>query len=124
MRFIEGWERFRGYDRWLPAMGTVRSTAMSRVGGGFAWQAVCEVVWQDQRGSEYAGTFKAFEESPLYQLSEGETLNIRIKPANPSDYYLPELIQSHLTRAWRFTLFTLMILLLLILALAYLLPLH
>lgn len=121
MPFGGAWIRVRGYERWLPATATVRSTALSRVGGKFAWQAVCEITWQDSRGAGYSGRFKAFEESPLYQLSEGDAVGIRFNPENPTEFYVPGLIQSNLTRAWRLGLYGLMVTLLVVLALVVLL---
>ena len=61
---------------------------------------------------ERTAVFQAFEESPLYQLIEGDTVNIRFNPAKPSEYYLPGLAQSGLTRTWKLTVFWLMLIVL------------
>ena len=115
---IEAWERLRGYDKWTLAVATVTSTTLSQIDIGsdkskspltVGFESICKITWQDKNQFEHTAVFSAYEESPLYQLSEGDTVNIRYNPAKPSDYYLPELIQSRLTRTWKLTLYTLMI---------------
>lgn len=122
MNLIDLWERFQGYHKWMPAVALVQSTELSRVGemgGGksnpplaVGWESICKIRWQDQNQIERSAVFKAFEDSPLYQLIEGDTVNIRFNPANPSEYYLPGLIKSGLSRAWQLTLYTMMLILL------------
>lgn len=121
---IQLWERLRGYDKWTLAVATVQSAELSRVGevGGdksnapvaLGWESACKIRWQDQDQVEHTAVFEAFEESPLYQLCEGDTVNIRINPVKPSEYYLPGLIQSRLRRTWKLAVFTLMIIILII----------
>jgi hypothetical protein len=112
---IEWWEHLRGYDRWTPAVATVQTTTLSRVGEikskppqALGWESICRIRWRDQNQTEHTAVFQAFEESPLYQLCEGDMLDIRFNPASPSEYYLPGLIQSTLTRTWKLTVYTLM----------------
>jgi hypothetical protein len=62
--------------------------------GARGWDSICQIRWRDQNQIEHTAVFQAFEESPLYQISEGDTLDIRFNPASPSEYYLPGLIQS------------------------------
>lgn len=122
MNPIDLWERLRGYDKWTPAVATVQSMELSRVGeiGGdkskppvaVGWESVCRISWQDQNQTEHTAVFEAYEESPLYQLMEGDTVDIRFNPAKPSEYYLPGLIQSGLSKTWQLTLFTLMLIVL------------
>jgi hypothetical protein len=91
---IEIWERVRGYNEWTPTIATVQS---STVGS----QSVCKIVWEDQHCIQHTATFKAFEESPLYQLREGDTVSIRFNPDRPGEFYLPGLFQSKLARTFR-----------------------
>jgi hypothetical protein len=118
---IEVWERLRGYDKWMAAVATVQSTTLSRlhIGGKqskspvtVGWESINKIVWQDTNQIERTAEFRAYEESPLYQLCEGDRIKIRYNPANPSEYYLPGLIQSRLTRAWKITLYALMLIVL------------
>jgi hypothetical protein len=115
---IELWEHLRGYDKWTPAVAKVQSTALSRVGEigsdqsklPLGWESVCTIRWQDQNQIERTAVFRAFEESPLYQLIEGDTVNIRFNPAKPSGYYVPGLMQSGFTRMWKMTVYALTLL--------------
>jgi len=128
---IEWWERLRGYDKWTPAVATVQSTELSRVGEighdnsksalALGWESVCTIRWQDQNQNEQTAVFRAYEESPLYQLCEGDKVNIRFNPAMPSEYFLPGLVQSGLTRNWRLTVYTLMLIVLGVFFIVYLL---
>jgi hypothetical protein len=105
---IEGWERLRGYDNWTPTLATVKSSTVSR-DGEFIWRSTCEIEWRDQNQIEHTAVFNAFEESSLYQLTEGDTIEIQINPAKPSQFYLRGLIESDLTRKWKLTMYALMI---------------
>jgi hypothetical protein len=116
------WEHLRGYDKWTPAVATVQSTALSRigeVGGGKSkpplaagWESICTIQWQDQDQKQYTAAFRAFEESPLYQLCEGDTVDIRFNPAKPSEYYLRGLIEARLDRTWKLSVYMLMLIVL------------
>jgi hypothetical protein len=119
---IELFAHLRGYDKWMPAVATVQSTTLSRVGDvgkdksklrlALGWESVCKIRWQDQNQTEHTAVFQAFEESPLYQLCEGDTVNIQFNPAKPSEYYMPGLIQSGLKRTWKLTVYVLMLIVL------------
>lgn len=56
----------------------------------------------------------------LYQLVEGNTVDIRFNPGSPSEYYLPGLIQSGLVRASKLTIYVLMIIVLTIALIVFL----
>jgi hypothetical protein len=116
---IELWEHLRGYNKWTAAVARVESTTLSPVGEigndnskptvALGLESVCTIRWQDHKEMEHTAVFQAYEESPLYQLIEGDTVNIRFNPANPSEYYLPGLIQSKLTKTWKFAWYALML---------------
>ena len=117
---IELWEHLCGYDKWMPAIAIVESTELSRVGEinkskspvALGWESVCKIKWSDQNQIERTAVFQAYEESPLYQLVEGNTVTIRFNPANPSEYYLPGLIESGLIRGWKITIYAVMLIVL------------
>lgn len=116
---IEIWEHLRGYDRWMPTVATVQSTELSRVGEigndkskppiALGWESVCKITWLDQNQVERTAIFQAYEESPLYQLVEGNTVEIRFNPTNPSEYYLRGLIESGVIRTWRLTVYAVLL---------------
>jgi hypothetical protein len=118
----EWFAHLRGYDKWTSTVATVQLATLSRVGevgkGGsdspvaLGWESTCEIRWEDQNQIQHTAVFHAFEESPLYQLCEGDTVSILFNPAKPSEYYLPGLIRSELTRTWKLMAWTLMLLVL------------
>lgn len=118
---IEVWEHLRGYRNWTPAMATVESSTLSPISIGegaakqsVAWQSVCKIAWLDQHGVPRTAEFEVFEESPLYQLCDGETIEIRFNPNKPDQFYLPGLVQSKLAKASKLTIFAAMFILVLI----------
>jgi hypothetical protein len=44
------------------------------------------LVWLDDYEQAHVGTFVTHETSPLYQLLEGESIEIRYNPAKPDGY--------------------------------------
>ena len=50
-------------------------------------------------GKEHKGKFKVSENSPLFQLYDGQTLTIRYNPANPRQFYQREVAESNLMTA-------------------------
>jgi hypothetical protein len=119
---IELWERVRGYDKWTPAVATVQSADLSRIGEigndkskkpvALGWESVCKIVWRDLNQVEHTAVFQAFEESPLYQLVVGDTVDIRVNPANQSQYYLPGLMESRVLRTWKMIIYAVMLIVL------------
>jgi hypothetical protein len=114
---IDFWERFRGYSKWTQTVATVQSSTLDSVSFGSAsemkagkgqplvWQSECKIVWEDLQGNQYTATFEAFEESPLYQLCDGDTVNIRFNPRRPTEFYLRGLFQSDLTYTWKMAIY-------------------
>jgi hypothetical protein len=110
---IEIWENLRGYDKWTPTVATVQSSTLTPVQFGdvkegkdgneqaIAWQSVCKIVWEDRHCIQHTAEFELFEESPLYQLTDRDTVSIRFNPNKPAEFYLPGLLQSRLARTWK-----------------------
>lgn len=102
---IEIWERLRGYDKWIPVEARVYSAPEIRKKLGKRYQVSPSsqfsgelLVWHDLGGKTRLGSFITHETSPLYQLLEGETINIRYNPARPDHYYCRPLFLSWLAR--------------------------
>ncbi|MDE3199472.1 MAG: DUF3592 domain-containing protein [Acidobacteriota bacterium] len=100
---IELWEKLRGYDKWVETTAIIQSSRISeeqigtaRVGFGnlSAGDAVTEnvssdaIAWKDHSGSLHNAQFKVDEDSPLFQLYDGQSVKIRYNPANPDQFYL------------------------------------
>ncbi|HVU46686.1 MAG TPA: hypothetical protein VHD85_11205 [Terracidiphilus sp.] len=121
---IQFWERLCGYHKWTPVKAIVQSSTLARVGMGstvegkeangqivIGWESHCEIVWKDQQGVEQTAVFEAPEESPLYQLCDDDTVDIRFNPKHPANCYIPGLLQAKLVSAWKFGLFAMMMVL-------------
>lgn len=133
---IQFWERLCGYHKWVPANATVLSSNLAGIGLDGAvedkrqngkivvgWESHCKIAWRDQHGAVHNALFAVDEESPLYQLCDGDTVEIRFNPKKPADYYLPGLLEAKIVSMWKFGLFAVMIALVCIaLAVAWLGP--
>ena len=62
----------------------------------------------------HTGEFEAVEGSPLYQLREHDTVDIRFNPIEPDKFYLPNLLQSKVARVSRLTFFCLLFILVIV----------
>jgi hypothetical protein len=110
---IEIWERLHGYNNWTPTIATVQSSTLTPVrfgdatverggnGQAIAWESMCKIAWDDQHRIRHTAEFEVFEESPLYQLTDRDTVSIRFNPNKPGEFYLPGLLQSKLAWAWK-----------------------
>ena len=76
--------------------------------------SICTIVWHDQRGEPHSAEFEVVEESPLYQLCDGDKLHIKFNPAKPDEFYVPSLLQSRLIRITRLTFFVVLIVLVIV----------
>ena len=115
------WEHLRGYHKWTPTRATVESSTPSGIEFGHnaskqsvAWQSVCKIAWLDHHRLPHTAEFEVFEESPLYQLCDGDTVEIRFNPRKPDQFYLPGLIQSRLAKVWKLAIFAVLLILVLI----------
>jgi hypothetical protein len=110
---IELWEKLRGYDKWVEADAKIESAKLIEVkfprsddlnkskGNPIGWKSECRISWLDQNGNEHKDSFEADEESPLYQLCEGDTFRIRFDPENPAAFHVRGLLASNVTTAWK-----------------------
>lgn len=111
---IEIWERMRGYDKWTPVEAMILSSKLDdvevadmpqRYGGGkiYEWQSTCVISWKDSNGKEHKTGFEVSENSPLFQLYDGQTVTIRYNPANPDEFYQRGVAESNLmaTLKWK-----------------------
>jgi hypothetical protein len=103
--WVELWERFRGYDKWIAVEAKIASSEVHEVehsgrGGRYVTPvSEEELVWCDDKGEEHRADFSVSESSSLFQRIGGETVKIRYNPADPEEFYFPELAGDRL-RAW------------------------
>jgi hypothetical protein len=98
---IEIWERLRGFDKWVQTEATIKSSDLAEVNIGDIrtspwvhsqsveeWNSSCALKWIDHSGNSHENEFEVAEESPLFQLYDGQTVAIRYNPSNPDQFYL------------------------------------
>jgi hypothetical protein len=113
---IEIWERLRGLDKWTRTEATIKSSDLKEVEVGSArgtrfsqrdpiveWQSTCVVAWTDAAGNPHSAAFAVSENSPLFQLYDGQTVTICYNPSRPDQYYLRGVLASKLvsTLKWK-----------------------
>ena len=112
---IEIWERLRGYDKWTQTEATIRSSDLEDVDVGIPsgsycpdrtideWQSFCDIAWTDASGTQHTAEYSVSEDSPLFQLYEGQKVILRYNPADPDHYYLRGVLRSKVlsTLKWR-----------------------
>ncbi len=98
---IEIWERLRGYDKWVQTLATIESSNLAEVEIGEIrasrwvhsqpveeWNSHCVLTWLDNSSNSHEDEFEVAEDSPLFQLYDGQTVMIRYNPTNPDQFYL------------------------------------
>jgi hypothetical protein len=111
---IEIWERLRGYDKWTQTEATIRSSDLKEVEVGrsrarrysdsepiYEWQSICVLAWTDAFGKSHTAEYTVSENSPLFQLYDGQKTTIRYNPANPEQFYLRGVLGSKLVSAFK-----------------------
>jgi hypothetical protein len=104
---IEIWERLRGYDKWIQTEAKIKSSELAEVEIGrirpnrFSdsepideWHSTCGLAWTDTVGGQHTDQFEVAENSPLFQLYDGQTVTIRYNPTNSNQYYLRGLLMA------------------------------
>jgi hypothetical protein len=101
--FIELYERLLGYDKWTETTAhfeaaDLQKTAHTDKAGNvsYTWASLDTIVWTDQMGAAHSASFKVPDDSPIYQMIDGDTVNIRYNPAKPDRYYYRELLKTRL----------------------------
>jgi hypothetical protein len=101
---IEIWERLRGYDKWIETEATIESSHLDEVIAGatrsgkpiYEWQGNEEISWVDKDGVQQCEPLAVSENSPVFQMYEGNPLVIRYNPDSPSDFYVREQLRYQL----------------------------
>jgi hypothetical protein len=108
---IEIWERLRGYDKWVETEATINSSRLADVElfnsrAAREWRSASTLAWTDQAGQQHSASFEVSDNSPLFQLYEGQTVTIRCNPANPNEFYLPGVLKSRVMSGIKWTVLT------------------
>jgi hypothetical protein len=94
---IEIWERLRGYDGWIEAEATIKSSkteiVVRRKRKGqlvYGWDGNKEIAWVDQSGVHRHGHLTVKEGPLIFTRHDGNSIVIRYNPASPLDFYVRE----------------------------------
>jgi hypothetical protein len=61
------------------------------------WVSICWFSWMDESGKPHRSQiYRVIENSPLFQLIDGETVTLRYNPANPDQFFFRVLFQSQI----------------------------
>jgi hypothetical protein len=111
--FFELWERFRGYDTWPSAEARIKAAEVRRTAHNgrdgsvsYSYASADTIEWTDFHGQKQSAEFKISDDSPLYQLTGGETIAIRYDPQNSNRYYFRELLRTRIYRVCKLTAYT------------------
>jgi hypothetical protein len=98
---IEFWERLRGYDKWVATIARFESADLEnhvhtdRAGNvSYTWTSFDTLLWTDTHGTEHSADFRVPDDSPIYQMIDGDKVTIRYNPTRPDRYYYRELLQT------------------------------
>jgi hypothetical protein len=108
---IELWEKLRGYDKWVEAQAKVESSDVEKTPVTDRYGTVIDyeyssadmLTWTDAAGEKQYAFFTAPDDSPLYQLVDGETITIRYDPKSPDKFYLRDLLRTQVGKAVKAT---------------------
>jgi hypothetical protein len=114
---IEIWEHLRGYDKWPRTEATIKSSDLAEVEIGRVryssfsraepideWKSANVLTWSDATGSVHEAEYTVAEDSPLFQLYDGQTISIRYDPLNPNQFYLRGVTSSKIHTWFKQTL--------------------
>ncbi|MFZ1086760.1 MAG: DUF3592 domain-containing protein [Terracidiphilus sp.] len=115
MILIEIWERLRGYDKWIQTEATVKGSRVSSYSGqGCRSENV--LSWNDAFGKTHRVRYFVWDDSPLFQLYEGQTIALRYNPKKPSRFFCRALFHARMYRAIKMTFLLIFLLSLLVLS--------
>jgi hypothetical protein len=97
------WERLRGYDKWIETTAHLEAADLEKTahvdrGGNvsYTWSSFDTIAWTDQAGTTHKASFRVPDDSPIYQLIDGNNATIRYDPAEPERFYYPDLLRTRI----------------------------
>ena len=92
----KNWAKLRGNDKWIDVEARVIESCvrdLDMLGGPSSkktkpmyFAALVRIAWLDISGVTHSGEFEAPEDSPLFQLIEGDSIAIRYNPRAPDEF--------------------------------------
>jgi hypothetical protein len=97
------WERLLGYDKWIETTATFEAADVqktphhSRDGSvSYTYTSFDTILWADQSGATHRADFKVPDDSPIYQMVDGNQATIRYDPTQPDRFYYPDLFRTRI----------------------------
>jgi hypothetical protein len=117
--FVRTWEKLRGCDKWIDARALVLESRVRDLGmlgqpnstdsKPIYSDVIVRISWTDDRGVSHSGELAAPEESPHFQLIEGDTVPIRYNPRAPSEFNVRGLASDQAASAVKKVVFAIVI---------------
>jgi len=115
---IEIWERLRGYNKWIQTEATIESSNLEETPIADRYGRIIDysyasgdiLTWTDHQGEKQYADFSVPDDSPIYQLVDGDTVTIRYNPAKPEEFYYRELLRTRVHTVVKTTIVTLLFL--------------
>jgi hypothetical protein len=105
--FVEIWEHLQGYDKWIQTEATIKSSSLAEAEIGKVrntrqmdgqpvdeWRSTSVLSWTDLSGKTQEAAYSVDEDSPLFQMYDGQRVTIRYNPASADQFYLRGVSQS------------------------------
>ena len=108
------WKLF-GREKWVETEARVTESSIRDLGllvsrpKSTYNDALVRIVWTDGRGVTHEGQFEAPEESPLFQLIEGDTLPIKYNFSAADEFEVPGLARDQAASAAKKVVFALVV---------------
>jgi hypothetical protein len=97
------WERAIGYDKWIETIATfgaanVQKTPHNGRDGSvsYTYNSFDTISWTDHSGATHSADFKVPDNSPIYQMVDGNQATIRYDPSRPDRFYYPDLFRTRI----------------------------
>lgn len=119
------WERALGYDKWIETTATFKAAKAQKTphngrdgSVSYTYDSLDTISWTDQSGTTHRADFKVPDDSPIYQLIDGNQGTIRYDPAQPDRFYYADLFRTRITTVMQRIGYTILFLVILTLFIA------
>ena len=97
------WERILGYDKWPETTANVEAAELEKTphngrdgSVSYTYKSLDTISWADESGAIHRATFRDPDDSPIYQLVDGNQAAIRYEPTQPDRFYYPDLFRTRI----------------------------
>ena len=111
------WEHTLGYDKWIETTANIETSKLEKTphygrdgGVSYTYHSLDTISWVDESGAIHRATFRVPDDSPIYQLVDGNRTTIRYDPNQPDHFYYPDLCRTRVATVLRRIGFTILFL--------------